>query len=128
MVAWNLWVYAMVLMSEIGITTLKNLGYALGPSAAWMPENKTLLVFTSTALIFGLAGISILGLGLGKRIYNLGGITVIIIIVALLMANFVPHARPTFSLAMPPLTLMNLNILGKLGFLALGGFEYVAVF
>jgi len=128
LVAWNLWIYAMFLMSEIGITTLTSLAYAIGPSAAWMPENKTLLVFTTAALIFGLAGVSILGLGVGKWIYNLGGTAVIIIIGALLTANFVPHSRPTLSLAIPPLTLVNLNILGKLGFLALGGFEYVAVF
>src|SRR5215468_5706351 len=37
-VAWNLWIYAMFLMSEIGITTLTSLAYAIGPSAAWMPE------------------------------------------------------------------------------------------
>src|SRR5258708_33100733 len=32
------------------------------------------------------------------------------------------------SFTLPPLTLLNVNILGKLAFLALGGFEYVAVF
>ena len=32
------------------------------------------------------------------------------------------------SLHIPPITLLNLNILGKLAFFALGGFEYVAVF
>ena len=47
---------------------------------------------------------------------------------ALLTANFVPHRQATLSLAVPPLTLLNLNILGKLAFFALGGFEYVAVF
>jgi amino acid transporter len=38
-----------------------------------------------------------------------------------------PRVAP-FELAMPAMTLLNLNILGKLGFGALGGFEYVAIF
>ena len=29
LVAWNLWIYAMVLMSEIGLTTVTNLAYAI---------------------------------------------------------------------------------------------------
>jgi amino acid transporter len=53
---------------------------------------------------------------------------VLVLLGALLTANFVPHQRQTLSLAIPPLTLLNLNILGKLAFFALGGFEYVAVF
>jgi amino acid transporter len=38
-----------------------------------------------------------------------------------------PVTQP-FALAVPAFTLLNLNILGKLGFGALGGFEYVAIF
>ena len=128
LVAWNLWIYAMVLMSEIGLTTCTNLAYAIGPSAAWIAENKLMVGAVTSALLLALAGVSILGLGVGKWIYNLGGATVLILLGALLTANFVPHERQTLSLAIPPITLLNLNILGKLAFFALGGFEYVAVF
>ena len=128
LVAWNLWIYAMVLMSEIGITTVTNLAYAIGPSALWLADNKLVVALATAILIFALAAVSILGLGVGKWIYNLGGITVLVLLGALLTAYLVPHQRPTLSLAIPPLTLLNLNILGKLAFFALGGFEYVAVF
>jgi amino acid transporter len=128
LVAWNLWIYAMVLMSEIGLTTVTNLAYAIGPSAAWIAESKTIVALATALLVFALAAVSILGLGVGKWIYNLGGVTVLVLLGALLTANFIPHERQTLSLAIPPLTLLNLNILGKLAFLALGGFEYVAVF
>jgi amino acid transporter len=128
LVAWNLWIYAMVLMSEIGLTTVTNLAYAIGPSAAWIAENKLIVSAATTGLVMTLAVVSILGLGVGKWIYNLGGVTVLILLGALLTAHFVPHQRQTLSLAIPPLTLLNLNILGKLAFFALGGFEYVAVF
>jgi amino acid transporter len=128
LVAWNLWVYAMVLMSEIGLTTVTNFAYAIGPSAAWLPESKLIVAAATAVLVVALAGVSIFGLGAGKWIYNLGGATVLILLGALIAANFVPHERQTLSLAIPPLTLLNLNIFGKLAFFALGGFEYVAVF
>ena len=128
LVAWNLWVYALILMSEIGLTSLTALSYALGPSFAWIAESKPLAAAATVLLISALAATAIAGLGVGKWIYNAGGITVLILLAALMAAHFAPHTRPTLSLAIPPLTLLNLNILGKLAFFALGGFEYVAVF
>ena len=128
LVGWNLWIYAMFLMAEIGLTTVTNLAYAIGPSAAWIAESKMIAVFATGVLVMLMASVSIVGLGIGKWIYNLGGALVLLLLAALMMAHFVPHQRPTLSLAIPPLTLLNLNILGKLAFLALGGFEYVAVF
>src|SRR5271170_4581941 len=76
LVAWNLWVYAIVLMSEIGLTTVTSLVYAIGPSVAWMAESKPIVAVATAALVMALAAVSILGLGVGKWIYNLGGITV----------------------------------------------------
>jgi amino acid transporter len=128
LVAWNLWIYAMVLMSEIGITTVTNLVYAIGPSVAWIAESKWMQSGATALLVILLAAVSVLGLGVGKWIYNFGGIAVLILVGGLVAANFVPHQRQTLSLVVPPLTLLNLNIFGKLAFLALGGFEYVAVF
>jgi amino acid transporter len=128
LVAWNLWIYAMVLMSEVGITTVTSLSYAIGPSALWLADSKPVVAAATVVLIFSLAAVSILGLSVGKWIYNLGGVTVLVLLGALLTANLVPHQRQTLSLAIPPLTLLNLNIFGKLAFFALGGFEYVAVF
>jgi len=128
LVAWNLWIYAMFLMSEIGLTTATNFAYAIGPQALWIAESKPIVVATTALLVFGLAAVSVLGLGVGKWIYNLGGLTVLVLVGGLVAANLAPHQRQTLSLAIPPLTLLNVNILSKLAFYALGGFEYVAVF
>src|SRR6266849_3823838 len=40
MVAWDLWVFAILVMSGIGLTVVTNLSYALGPSGRWMAESK----------------------------------------------------------------------------------------
>src|SRR5215831_13716563 len=73
-VAWNLWVYAMVLMSQIGIISVTNLSYAIGPSFGWMADSKPIVAVATVALVLGLAMVSLLGLGIGKWIYNLGGV------------------------------------------------------
>ena len=128
LVGWNLWIYAMFLMAEIGLITVTNFSYAIGPSGAWIAESKPIAAATTAVLITLMALVSIVGLGIGKWIYNLGGVLVLILLAGLMAAHFVPHTTQTMSLAIPPLTLFNLNILGKLAFFALGGFEYVAVF
>src|SRR3954466_9691108 len=40
MVAWNLWLYVIILNSEIGLQLATNLSYAIGPSAAWLAGSK----------------------------------------------------------------------------------------
>src|SRR5579863_2408175 len=77
LVAWNLWIYAMALMSEIGLTNVTNLAYAIGPSAIRLADSKLVVAAVTTVLILALAAVSILGLSVGKWIYNLGGILVL---------------------------------------------------
>ena len=42
--AWNLYLWALLTASNVGIVTASGLSYALGPSAAWMAESKTWMV------------------------------------------------------------------------------------
>lgn len=39
-VAWNLWLLSITVIALGGMFTTTNIAYAIGPSAAWMPENK----------------------------------------------------------------------------------------
>jgi len=134
LVAWNLWLYAMVLMSETGLQATTNIAYAWGAGAEWIVESKWFIAAASFSVIGGLAILSTIGLGAGKWLHGAGGLTMVVILTATIALPIVYWAnggRPqsaTFSLAMPALSLLNLNILGKLGFGALGGFEYVAIF
>ncbi len=134
MVAWNLWLYVIVLTSEIGLIVATNLSYAIGPSASWMAGSRWVIVAAGTLVTFALVFVSMLGLRVGKWVHNAGGGLLIVIFVALVTLPIVNLAqgnltsyRP-FAVAMPTLSLFSLNILGKLGSGALGGFEYVAIF
>src|SRR5215831_7370140 len=134
MVAWNLWIYAMVLMSDLGVQAASNIAYALGPDFAWLAGSKWFMTVSSCVLIGALAVISIVGLGVGKWVHNAGGLVMIAIFVLLVALPLINLARGSitgfqpFPIAVPAITLFDLNILGKLGFAALGGFEYVAIF
>ena len=73
------------------------------------------------------------GLAVGKWVHNAGGVLILVLfaaIVALPIANYFNGtlpAAPALFAGVPAFTLLNLNILGKMGFGALGGFEYTAI-
>jgi amino acid transporter len=132
LVGWNLWLYAMVLMSEVGVQAATNLAYATG--AEWIAESKWSIALASLLILGGLTVLSTVGLGAGKWLHSAGGFTMVLILSAMIalpaiawMRGVKPVTVP-FELKMPEMTLFNLNILGKMGFAALGGFEYVAIF
>ncbi len=133
MVAWNLWLFVIVLTSEIGLQVATYLSYALGPNAAWLAGSKWFITVASFVIIGALMVISTIGLGVGKWVHNVGGVMMLIIFTALLALPILNWSRGSITeyrplaMAAPALSLFSLNILAKLGFGALGGFEYVAI-
>ena len=133
MLAWNLWLYVIVFTSEIGLQSSTYLSYAMGPGAAWMTKS-TWFVALSTAVILTLMIVAAtIGLSVGKWVHNTGGVFMLIIFGALLVLPVIGLLTGTlkefhpFRTSIPAFTLYNLNILGKMGFGALGGFEYIAI-
>ena len=133
MVAWNLWIFAILIMSGIGLTVVTNLSYAFGPSARLMADSKLFITFFSCGLVGTIVAVSTLGLGFGKWIHNTGGgllLLTFLALVALPLVNIVRgnhiEYRP-FAFAVPAFSLFNLNIYSKLALGALTGFEYVAI-
>ncbi len=132
LVGWNLWLYAMVLMSEVGVQASTSFAYATGME--WVAENKWVMALASLIILGGLAALSTVGLGAGKWLHSAGGLTMVVILTAMIALPAVAWARGVkpvtapFQWKIPDVTLFNLNILGKMGFAALGGFEYVAIF
>ena len=133
LVAWNLWLYVIMLLSEVGLLFATNLGYALGPRAAGLGSDKRFIMLCGFILIGALVVATILGLGVGKWIHNAGGIVIMTIFAMLIVLPFIALARGEithynpFNIKAPEFSLESVNILGKMGFAALGGFEYVAI-
>jgi glutamate:GABA antiporter len=133
MLAWNLWLYVIMSLSEIGLQCTTYLSYAIGPSADWIRSSPWFVGLSAAVILTFMVAASIIGLSVGKWVHNIGGVFMLIVFAALLILPFIGlatghlHEYHPLRTEMPAVSLFNLNILGKLGFGALGGFEYVAI-
>src|SRR5437660_12514947 len=73
MVAWNFWIFGILVMSGISLIIKKNIAYAIGPRADWMHENKWMTTLVCVLLIIFVVTASRRGLALGKWVQNFGG-------------------------------------------------------
>jgi amino acid transporter len=111
LVAWNLWLFAILNTSEVGIQATQYLEYVV-PSSGWLTGDRTFIGGASAAIFAVLMWLGIRGLSVGKWVHKSGGT----------LREFHPLAT-----AAPVMSIMSLNLLGKMGFGAFGGFEYVAI-
>jgi amino acid transporter len=133
LVAWNLWLFAILSTSEIGLQVTQYLRYILGPGSAGLTANKVFIGLVNFATIGLLVLLTTVGLGVGKWVHKAGGVLMLAAFSAILILPWLnlahgslPASRP-LRIEMPVFSIMTLNLLGKMGFGALGGFEYVAI-
>ena len=134
LVAWNLWLFAILVISSFYVMVGQNIGYLIGglrpgafATAGWyMPLLSVLL---SALLVI----VAIRGLGVGKWFSGFGGVAQILTYVALIAIPLLALARGTlpryrpFATELPELSLLSLNIFGKMALGAMSGFEFVAL-
>jgi amino acid transporter len=133
-VAWNLWLLSITVIALGGMFVTTNISYAIGESAAWMPNSKWCVSLISSVLVIGLGWTAIRGLALGKWVHNIGGIVMLLVYSALIALPFIALARgelrqyQPLQIAAPTVPMFYcLNIFSKLSIGALSGFEYVAI-
>jgi amino acid transporter len=133
LVAWNLWLFAILNTSEIGLAVTQYLRYILGPGGEALTGSKRFIALVSLAIIAALVLVATVGLGVGKWVHKAGGALMLLTFAAIVALPWLQRARGTLAAyhplrtEAPVLSLMTLNLLGKMGFGALGGFEYVAI-
>lgn len=133
MVAWNLWIFGILILSGIGLVVATNISYAIGPQAAWMKSSKWFITVVSLGLVFAMMTAAARGLGLGKWVHNAGGVMLLITFTALILLPFLGLARGTISsyrplaISFPEISVFNINVFSKLALGALTGFEYIAI-
>lgn len=130
MVAWNLWVFAILIASGIGLVVTTNISYALGERAAWMRSTKWFITIISCLLVLGMIAAATRGLGIGKWMHNAGGVMLMVtflVLIGLPLFARHPNAYRPFAVQIPTLSIMNVNVYSKLALGALTGFEYIAI-
>lgn len=131
LVAWNLWVYAILYVAIAGLITVSFASYAI-PGAAWIMSSKLIRLAASVAVIGFTMVVAGLGLRIGKWIGNVGTLAFLITICFLIISPFLCLWRGTLTeyhplaFTVPPLNLFGLSIFSKMTFGALVGFEYAA--
>jgi glutamate:GABA antiporter len=133
-VAWNLWLLSVTVIALGGMFTTTNISYAIGSTAAWMPNSKLCVSLISAALVGGLGWTCVRGLSLGKWVHNLGAFAMLVVYAALIFLPLLGLARGEFKtyqplqFALPTMSIFYcFNIFSKLAVGALSGFEYVAI-
>jgi amino acid transporter len=138
MVAWNLWLMAILNTSEIGLQLTQYIVYIIGPGGEWLTSNPVFIGFTNVAVIGALVFVTVIGLGVGKWVHKAGGILMLLVFATIIILPLLNLANGSLTEYHPLRTelptiatsaqgLLMFNLLGKMGFGALGGFEYVAI-
>src|SRR5207247_7333722 len=99
----------------------------------WLTDSKWFITLVSAVLIAALVVITVVGFGVGKWVHKAGGVLMLGTFATLMLLPWVnvahgslPEYHP-LTTAVPVVSVMSLNLLGKMGFGALGGLEYVAI-
>ena len=133
LVAWNLWVYAVVVLGSILFVVPTDLAYSIGPRAAWLPASHAATsVLTGIVLVF-IAWVAVQGLSIGKWLHNAGGFLILLGYAVLLALPVwaLLHGRAIsytpIPVAWPGISWVSLAIFGQITVGGLSGFEYVAI-
>jgi amino acid transporter len=103
LVAWNMWLNMVAILSYVGIQATTMLAYALGPRAVWMAESKWVMGAMTVAVLAALIVIASVGLALGKWIQDLGGVAMVAVFAALIALPVRNHLIGRATLY-PPVT------------------------
>jgi amino acid transporter len=138
MSAWNFGMWALLAVSNVGILTATSISYGLGPRAAWIEDNHTLIAGFTIALFLVILFVNLPGFGIGRWVSHFGtAVTVLVTVLLMGLLFYHPHAsaahphvspQAPFSFGKPVLTLMTMNLFTKIAFNGLSGLEQVAVF
>ena len=83
LVACNMWIYAVIFLSEMGLLVTNNLAYALGPSGAWLANSKIAIATGNVVVTAILMLVARRGLAIGKWIHGFAGFMILFLFVAM---------------------------------------------
>jgi amino acid transporter len=133
LIAWNLWVYAIVSVGAIVFTVPTDLGYMIGPAGAWLPSSKVATLAITGAVVLAITVVAVYGLGIGKLLHNTGSVMILTAYVILLglpvwalLHGSIRSFQP-IPWSPPAPSWFSLAIFGQMSVGALSGFEYVAI-
>ena len=133
LIAWNLWVYAVVVVGAIIFVVPTDLGYMLGPAWGWLAASRWATLVLTGGVMAGITAVAVRGLDIGKWLHNAGSVMILLAYVILLglpvwalLRGAIPRYQP-LPWEWPKADWFSLAIFGQMTVGALSGFEYVAI-
>ena len=133
LIAWNLWVYAVVVVGAIIFVVPTDLGYLLGPAWGWLAASRWATLVLTGGVMAGITAVAVRGLDIGKWLHNAGSVMILLAYVILLglpvwalLRGAIPRYEP-LPWEWPKADWFSLAIFGQMTVGALSGFEYVAI-
>ncbi|HEX8724435.1 MAG TPA: APC family permease [Gemmatimonadaceae bacterium] len=132
-VAWNLWVFALILLSSYGVGIADTFSYLLGPARQAIANSRLYEGAVTGIMVAMIILVSLFGLRIGKWIHDAGGMAHLLTFGALVAMPAFAFARGAvadhhpFAASAPAANLLSINIFSKMALGALTGFEYVAI-
>jgi amino acid transporter len=133
LIAWNLWVYAVVVVGAIVFVVPTDLGYLLGPAWGWLAASRWATLVLTGGVMAGITAVAVRGLDIGKWLHNAGSVMILLAYVILLglpvwalLRGAIPRFEP-LPWEWPKADWFSLAIFGQMTVGALSGFEYVAI-
>jgi len=135
LVGLNLWATVTLLLVGYSSTLSNELSYFAGPGHEWITENRLVTMAIGAILTGTLVLVVRRGLVLGKWFQNVAGILLFGIFLTMVLFALprwlgigAAVAGAPIGLVLPATTLMNLNLLGKMGFAAFCGLDGSSIF
>ena len=133
LIAWNLWMYAVVVVGAIIFVVPTDLGYMLGAAWAWLPASRWATLVLTGGVMAGITAVAVRGLDIGKWLHNAGSVMILLAYAILLglpvwalMRGSISHFEP-LPWEWPKANWFSLAVFGQMTVGALSGFEYVAI-
>jgi glutamate:GABA antiporter len=135
LVALNLLATVVLILAGEPAAIANNLSYMAGTRGSWIIENRIYTMLLGVVLIGGLTLVTSRGLALGRWFHNAGGAVLAVLFVGMLLFALprwigigpAPASIPA-SLALPAISLLNLNLMAKMGFGAFCGLDGASIF
>jgi amino acid transporter len=133
LVALNLWATLVLLLAGEASSLTNILSYLAGPGAAWIIANRSVTMLAGAILMASLMLVAARGLAVGRWVHNLGALVLLSFfagMVLLALPSWIGRNSVTVPVALhfPGTTLLNLNLIGKLGFGAFCGLDGTSIF
>jgi len=133
LMAWNLWIYAIVCVAGVLFMIPTDVAYFIGTSAAWIPKSPPATAAIGIAVLVFVLIVAVRGLGLAKWLHSTGGVFVMgayailifLPLYALLKGSTIHYVA--IPLQAPPVSWWSLAVFGQMTIGALSGFEYVGI-